>query len=354
MTLARGYGYCVKCKASRKIYAGRVETLDLFAVEMGSCSMCEDKIIRVYPSDRYASIPEIDSQDTRKTYSGEQEYSYNRGYYDPENTRAEYKSISVFTLLNDVTDSIDIRKRAGEDGAPWARVIETKAAASHFDAVLSTLIREGFRLPVVMWDQHRSGEWIIGNGHHRITAAILLGIELIPVVVSYGADYMRADDSSDDEDMPIEAAGRTVWQAIRNDLPAQVAKRDPYARTDTGCAYCDGGYGCAPGCCVDHGSQCAAKAAEMPATGTMTREARQGADIRAQAANVAGEAVYNLIRERRKAQREMYAQAAAKREEIERMIEEAARMEQDAIKIDAEVANLWPMYDAACNIAQRN
>lgn len=350
MTLSRGYGYCVTCKAAKKIYNGRIETLDAFRVEMGLCSQCEDKIIRIYPGDRYVSIPEIASQDTRKTYSGEQEYSYNRGYYDPENTRAEYKSISVYTLLNDVTDSIDIRKRAGEQGAPWARVIETKAAASHFDAVLSTLISEGFRMPVVMWDQHRSGDWIIGNGHHRITAAILLGLEMLPVVVSYGNDYMRADDSSDDENAPIERGGRTVWEAIRNDLPRALPVNQ-YGVPAVGCDYCDNGYGCAPGCCVDHASQCANRAAEMPAvTGTATREGRDRAQAVQAAQGAAGQAVYDLINARRKAQREGRDEAARMREEIERMIERAAMLEQEAIKIDNEVAILWNLYDKACNI----
>lgn len=349
MTLSRGFGYCVTCKTARRIYNADLKATTQFAIHTGECGECNDRIVRVYPNDNYAVIPEVTrDKDTRKTYSGEQEYSYNRGYFTPEGTRAEYKNISVYTLLNDVSDSIDVRKRGGENGAPWARIIETKAAASHFDAVLSTLIREGFRMPVVMWDQYRSGDWIIGNGHHRITAAILLGLEMLPVVVSYGGDYMRAEDSSDDEENPIDASGRTVWQAIRNVLPRG-------ASNASGCVYCDNGYGCEPGCCVDHASRCeagmAAKAPQMPATGTATREGREAkaaAVIAAQGA--AGQAVYDLIQARRRAQRDARDEAARMREEIERMIERAAMLERDAIKIDSEVNVLWALYDKAANI----
>lgn len=57
--------------------------------------------------------------------------------------------------------------------------------APRFDAVLESVSREGIRDPLTI-----NREWVVIDGHHRLAAARLLGIETVPVRVWTGSEFI--------------------------------------------------------------------------------------------------------------------------------------------------------------------
>lgn len=96
---------------------------------------------------------------------------------------------SVEAILRNVKGSLDFH-----NGINWWEILANKVSHNHFDWLCDEIKRDGFTVPVVIVID--DDEWRMGNGHHRLCAAILLGIEAIPVLFTDG-DYWRFEDSHD-------------------------------------------------------------------------------------------------------------------------------------------------------------
>lgn len=116
----------------------------------------------------------------------------------------DIRSVAVRDLLRNLTDSVD-----GYDlGCPrgWQEMLAEKVADEEFPALLHALVAEGQRDPIAVADwRGERGEplWEMGNGHHRLTAAILLGWDEVLVVFTYNLKTKRSgwgkeSDSLDD------------------------------------------------------------------------------------------------------------------------------------------------------------
>lgn len=132
---------------------------------------------------------------------------------------AELRLMSIPEIMGMASGSVDIANKNGE--CDWWGIIAAKASAGHFDNIVDTIASEGFGMPIVLCDRYNDGRYVIGNGHHRLVAAILLGLWRIPVMVSEGAnrdDFMRPEDSMDDYGKPIERYGMEYWGMLEGNI----------------------------------------------------------------------------------------------------------------------------------------
>jgi hypothetical protein len=112
---------------------------------------------------------------------------------------------SVTDLLQKITLSSDFDggwMTIEFDGTPstWAYIIASKAGDHHTPILAQKILDEGFTDPICVW-RSELGAYGLGNGHHRLVCAILLGLDEIPVIISDTENYYP--DASDGED---------VWQ----------------------------------------------------------------------------------------------------------------------------------------------
>lgn len=108
--------------------------------------------------------------------------------------------VPVEWIMQNVEASIDI------EGDDWLLGLFTHKApycASH----IRNIEENGFRVPIVIQIRRTWGGreyFCMGNGHHRLTSAILLALDVIPVYFSTG-DYMCTEVSaSEDLDVFID------------------------------------------------------------------------------------------------------------------------------------------------------
>lgn len=94
----------------------------------------------------------------------------------------EHATMAVSDILKGVTASLDIHE------IDWEAIIAAKISHDHFDELCDTIMREGFCVPITLMvneeDEFGDVTYMLGNGHHRLCAAILLGLDRIPVVIS--------------------------------------------------------------------------------------------------------------------------------------------------------------------------
>ena len=75
----------------------------------------------------------------------------------------------------------------------WDCVLDMKRNDDHYGDVVDSIAANGFVRPVTAW--YKLGELYFGDGHHRLAAAIDLGITTIPVEICLGMNI--ADDSGE-------------------------------------------------------------------------------------------------------------------------------------------------------------
>lgn len=99
--------------------------------------------------------------------------------------------VSVEWIMQNSTWSVD-HFNDGAGGVDYLAMVREKAGDSdQFTTLVSTIMRKGFRVPIVLCLNYSryGGEVnnvVHGNGHHRMTAALLLMLNEIPV---YWSDY---------------------------------------------------------------------------------------------------------------------------------------------------------------------
>lgn len=119
--------------------------------------------------------------------------------------------MSVSDILAKATNSLDL----GE--VDWWTILANKVSHAHFDELVESIQRDGFTMPIVLVDSG-DDEYTIGNGHHRLCAAILLGYSAIPVLINDEGDYWAFEDSHDEE---WDAGDRSFsyWSLLQQNMP---------------------------------------------------------------------------------------------------------------------------------------
>lgn len=107
--------------------------------------------------------------------------------------------VSVEWIMKNVDGSVD-----GYDttqGVNYQRMVSYKGSDSSFGPLVGAIFDQGFRVPIVLCLNYRGKNITLGNGHHRMVAAILMCIDQIPVYWSdceVYKDYMCVDHSTDE------------------------------------------------------------------------------------------------------------------------------------------------------------
>ena len=89
----------------------------------------------------------------------------------------EYR-ISIVEFINALDGSVDFP----HDNDWVAECFQRKTTDGTFPGILASILEQGLTLPLnaVRWDD----AVLMGNGHHRLVAALLCGIETITIIVS--------------------------------------------------------------------------------------------------------------------------------------------------------------------------
>lgn len=170
------------------------------------------------------------------------------------------KLMSIPEIMEMAKGSVDFQGMRGE--LNWWTIFSGKVSHSHFDAIVDEIQANGFGMPIVLCDRFDDGNYLIGNGHHRLCAAILLGLWRIPVMVTVGSDrddYMCQDDSMDDYGRPMEGYSFEYWEMLSQWMEADYDNMDENAE-DGGDFYCDDcgtGYRISDYCCLECHNQAA-------------------------------------------------------------------------------------------------
>jgi hypothetical protein len=109
-------------------------------------------------------------------------YSNGQVVEDADGIKFTVQYWSIESILQNVVLSSDFEEF---DGTPsmWAYIIASKGGDSQTPTLLQRISEEGFTVPICLF-RDRFGNWGIGNGHHRLVCAILLGLDEIPAFVS--------------------------------------------------------------------------------------------------------------------------------------------------------------------------
>ena len=107
-------------------------------------------------------------------------------------------------------------------GESWLMgVFNMKLGDNEMGCLIDSWLENGLVTPLNVirnWD----GKFEMGNGHHRLVAALLCGIEHIDVVVTHGIDWTcsSADDMEEDWDVVDEASN--VWYWFLREIKAEI------------------------------------------------------------------------------------------------------------------------------------
>jgi hypothetical protein len=124
----------------------------------------------------------------------------------PTDSAAVYKDVPVSWLKDNLMYSVDgyTLFECGERnttycfceedhepiGIDWPRLIEGKRD-TQYDRVVESIKVNGFTIPICVYRPFRDKEYHgLGNGHHRMAAAINLGLDTINVYWAALGDYM--------------------------------------------------------------------------------------------------------------------------------------------------------------------
>lgn len=115
----------------------------------------------------------------------------------PDMTAGTVEMVSVEWIIQNTKYSVDGFSQYGE--LDYEAMLQDKCLDECFGRVVNSILTNGFRVPIVLVENYCGRGLTHGNGHHRMCAALLLGLDEIPVYWSE-SDYM-AIDHSDTEDL---------------------------------------------------------------------------------------------------------------------------------------------------------
>jgi len=137
---------------------------------------------------------------------------------EPDMTHGTVEMVSVEWILQSLGASVD--GYGAGDGVDFARMIAYKSGDSCFGPLVKAIIETGFRVPIVIALNRDGVEFTLGNGHHRVVAAILLVLDQIPVYWSdyqEDGDYMASETSAPDE-YALDRTSNTPWSDLHDEL----------------------------------------------------------------------------------------------------------------------------------------
>lgn len=82
---------------------------------------------------------------------------------------------------------------ATDRGLAWDDLIECRREDHHYDWVVESIIKHGFTVPLTARLSWETGEVELGDGHHRLAAALELGMTSVPVVMVTPEDFISRD-----------------------------------------------------------------------------------------------------------------------------------------------------------------
>lgn len=115
----------------------------------------------------------------------------------PDQEYGTVEMVSVEWLLQNIHYSVD-GCNDENDEIDFARLLRNKNDGALADVVY-TIQERGFRVPICLYPNPYGVDWALGNGHHRMTASILMCLGEIPVYWSE-AGYM-ASHTTDTENV---------------------------------------------------------------------------------------------------------------------------------------------------------
>lgn len=121
---------------------------------------------------------------------------------EPQMKVGTVEMVSVEWIMKNTTDSVDCIQYTGlPGGVDYEHMIKRKAGDWDFATLVNTIMKRGFRVPIVL--QQRGNLLTHGNGHHRMCAAILLGLDEIPVFWSDSTMGYMCIEHSSSENLPV-------------------------------------------------------------------------------------------------------------------------------------------------------
>jgi hypothetical protein len=104
--------------------------------------------------------------------------------------------VKVAEIVENATSSVDFGEFDGSVRS-WKTLLMYKLGDRQVPALIRAIQTEGFNVPIYL-DRDDPDEWIIGNGHHRLSVAILLGMDEVPVTdIEYDSDLSRTRNKLD-------------------------------------------------------------------------------------------------------------------------------------------------------------
>lgn len=103
-------------------------------------------------------------------------------FYSDDRVTWTVQMWNIADILHIVTESADFGEFEGSSSM-WAYIFASKGGDAWTPALIERILEEGFTDPICIY-RTETGGWGLGNGHHRLVAAVLLGLDEIPVLVS--------------------------------------------------------------------------------------------------------------------------------------------------------------------------
>lgn len=125
--------------------------------------------------------------------------------------------MSVAEILRGANSSGDLGKI--DNAEDWFGILAGKVSHDHFDWLCDKIADEGFTVPIVLGKSIGDDGlpvYTIGNGHHRLCAAILLAIDEIPAFVM--PNGWCWNDDSHDGDMRLDPPSFEYWELFRQNM----------------------------------------------------------------------------------------------------------------------------------------
>jgi hypothetical protein len=145
-----------------------------------------------FNGDYVISTQYYDSSDDHETIELPTEYPAGEFKYSlAMSNRITY--VPVEWILQNLTESVDIE----DPDELIVDIVTTKVR--NCAAVICNIEKYGFICPIVIQTDSVGSCFIMGNGHHRLTSAIFMFLEYVPVYFSTTEDYMCLNYSTGGE-----------------------------------------------------------------------------------------------------------------------------------------------------------
>jgi len=144
---------------------------------------------------------------------------------ETDKTPVEIEMWPISRILAEVKESCDVGDL--DEPEEWFAMMANKARDNSFGQLLQAIQKDGFLDPIhIRYETDYLGKShaYLGNGHHRLTAAILLGLDEIPVTPKRFDMRNSADSSNLYNYDSLDEFRREVSKSLHDDAMAIYAK----------------------------------------------------------------------------------------------------------------------------------